>query len=113
MDVALHVAQEEAEKANKKAEELAQLSLYDPSPLIRFDVDHNKLLYVNPAAFNRYSDIFRKGVDHPLLANITEFALNALSQRRTITREVSIGDCHVSAVDYAQPVRRRAHRYIV
>ncbi|MDE1900705.1 MAG: response regulator [Alphaproteobacteria bacterium] len=87
----LREARDTAKKAQKKAEELAQLSLYDPSPLIRFDIDHRKLLYVNPAAFNRYSDIFQKGVDHPLLADITEIALRAFSQRRTVTREVAVG----------------------
>jgi signal transduction histidine kinase len=90
-EAALHQARADAEKAQKKAEELAQLSLYDPSPLIRFDIDNQKLLYVNPAAFNKYSDIFRKGVDHPLLANLNGIAGQAFNQRRTMVREVSIG----------------------
>lgn len=90
-EAALQQARADAEKAQKKAEELAQLSLYDPSPLIRFDIDNQKLLYVNPAAFNKYSDIFRKGVDHPLLANLNGIAGQAFNQRRTMVREVSIG----------------------
>ena len=87
----LRQAKEEVERARKKAEELAQFPLYDPSPLIRFDLDNRSLLFVNPAAFNKYSDIFKKGAEHPLLANIQVPASQAFRERRTITREVTIG----------------------
>ena len=87
----LRLAKEEAEKARKKAEELAQFPLYDPSPLIRFDLGTRALLFVNPAAFNKYSDIFKKGADHPLLAEIQVPAAQAFRERRTITREVVVG----------------------
>ena len=95
----LQRAREEAEKARKKVEELAQFPLYDPSPLIRFDLDKGKLLFVNPAAFNKYSDIFRKGADHPLLANLAEPAARAFQERRSVTREVTIG-----SVTYQQTI---------
>lgn len=95
----LRLAKEEAEKARKKAEELALFPLYSPSPLIRFDIDNHKLLYVNPAAFNKYSDIFAKGSSHPLLDGIQEPAARAFRERRTMTREVTIG-----AVTYLQEI---------
>lgn len=95
----LRQAKETAEKAQKKAEDLAQFPLYDPSPLIKFHLDNRKLLYVNPATFNRYSDIFKKGVDHPLLENINEPAQQAFLERRSITREITVGN-----VTYQQAV---------
>lgn len=88
----LRLARETAERERKKADELAQFPLYDPSPLIRFDLDNQKLLYVNPAAFNKYSDIFVKGAAHPLLQGIHEPAAQAFRERHTVTREVVVGN---------------------
>ncbi len=87
----LRIARETAERERKKADELAQFPLYDPSPLIRFDLDNQKLLYVNPAAFNKYSDIFLKGASHLLLAGIRLPAEQAFRERHTVTREVTVG----------------------
>lgn len=87
----LRLAREAAERERKKADELAQFPLYDPSPLLRYDLDNQKLLYVNPAAFNKYSDIFIKGGLHPLLLGIHEHAAHAFRERHTVTREVSVG----------------------
>lgn len=88
----LRQAKETAERERKKADELAQFPLYDPSPLIRFDLERQKLLYVNPAAFNKYSDIFIKGASHPLLNGIQEPAAQAFRERHTVSREVVIGN---------------------
>ena len=95
----LRIARETAERERKKADELAQFPLYDPSPLIRFDLDSQKLLYVNPAAFNKYSDIFVKGAKHPLLDGIHEPAAQAFRERHTVTREVV-----VNGITYQQAI---------
>lgn len=95
----LRIARETAERERKKADELAQFPLYDPSPLIRFDVDNQKLLYVNPAAFNKYSDIFVKGASHPLLKDIHIPADQAFRERHTVMREVV-----VNGITYQQAI---------
>ncbi len=80
-----------AEKAQKKAEEIAQFPLHNPDPLMKIDIDKEALLFVNPAAYNKYSDILKKGMSHPLLAGIIMDARKAYDDRKPVMREVIIG----------------------
>lgn len=80
-----------AEKAQKKAEDIAQFPLHNPDPLMKIDIDKEALLFVNPAAYNKHSDILKKGMAHPLLAGILMDARKAYDERKPITREVVIG----------------------
>lgn len=84
-------AKTSAEKAQKKAEEIAQFPLHNPDPLLKIDIDREALLFVNPAAYNKYSDILKKGIAHPLLADIIRDARKAYDERKPITREVTVG----------------------
>lgn len=86
----LQEAKSKAEKAQKKAEDIAQLPLHSPDPLIRIDVETHKILFVNPAAFNRYADILKLGVEHPLLQGIIDTAHKAFNLQKAQTREVEV-----------------------
>jgi signal transduction histidine kinase/DNA-binding response OmpR family regulator len=84
-------ARDAARQAKKKAEEIAQLPMNNPDPLINVDCTQNTLLFVNPAAYNRYSDILVKGTQHPLLVDILRVADEAYSLGRSVKREVMVG----------------------
>lgn len=84
-------ARDAARQAKKKAEEIAQLPMNNPDPLINVDCTQNTLLFVNPAAYNRYSDILVKGTQHPLLVDILRVADEAYTLGRSVKREVMVG----------------------
>ncbi len=84
-------ARDAARLAKKQAEDIAQLPMNSPDPLIKVDCDKDVLLFVNPAAYNRYSDILSKGTQHPLLVGIKLVAEEAYALGRSITREVTVG----------------------
>ncbi|MGB4101559.1 MAG: ATP-binding protein [Alphaproteobacteria bacterium] len=92
-------ARDTATTAQKKAEELAHFALNNPDPLIKIDCETGALQFVNPAAYNKYSDILTKGIKHPLLAGILAVAEDAYQRGRSVTREVIVG-----AVTYQQVV---------
>lgn len=92
-------ARNAATKAQKKSEEIAQFPLNSPDPLLKVDCDHAKLLFINPAAYNKYSDILRRGLDHPLLVDVLAVADEAYRLGRSMTREVQVG-----AITYQQVV---------
>ncbi len=85
-------AKEEALKAKEQAESLAQFPLHNPHPLLKIDVDKAKLLFVNPAGYNSYSDLLTLGLKHPLLKDVHEIALRAFVQNKPFTREITVGD---------------------
>lgn len=85
-------AKETAEKAQKKAEDIAQFPLHSPDPLLKIDFAKESLLFVNPAAYNKYSDILRKGLTHPLLKDVVEAAQQSFMERKPVTREITVGN---------------------
>ena len=84
-------ARDAARLAKKQAEDIAQLPMNSPDPLIKVDCDNDVLLFVNPAAYNKYSDILSLGTKHPLLVDIKKVAEEAYGLGRSITREVIVG----------------------
>ena len=85
-------AEAELESARKKAEELTQFPLNSPEPLIRVDLGARQVVFTNPAAYNKYSDILIKNIEHPLLDGVVDAGLQAFEQRHSVVREISIGD---------------------
>ena len=92
-------ARNSARQAHKLADDVAQLAMQNPNPLIKVDCEKDSLLFVNPAAYNKYSDILIKGTKHPLLADIHVVAQDAYRIGRSVTREVIVG-----AIIYQQVV---------
>lgn len=84
-------AHEQAEKLRLRAEEIAQFPLNSPYPLMKVDIEHGIVLYINPAAYNYYPDILTSGMEHPLLVGLRSPGEEAYAQHCSVTREVSAG----------------------
>ncbi len=88
-----------AEQAQRKAEDIAQLPMNNPDPLLKIDLLSEKILFFNPAAYNRYPELLTEALQHPLLHDIAAFGAQAFNERKSLTREVQIGDiCYQQVV---------------
>lgn len=74
--------------AKRETEEIVQLALNNPYPLIQ--VTHSgKILFANPAAMTRFPDIKDLGVKHPVLDGVLQYFE---TDSGVTTREVALGN---------------------
>jgi len=83
----LQTAQNFLRLAKQETLETAQLSLRNPYPLIQISAE-GKVIFLNPAAFEKFPGIREKGLQHPVLSGLEIF----LTKNEIATREVSYGD---------------------
>ena len=76
--------------ANQEIARLATFPLVNPDPMIEVSFE-GEVSYLNPAAEDRFPDLIEKGLQHPLLVNLTEMpALLQQAEQQEVVREIEI-----------------------
>ena len=59
------------QQVKQETRETAQLSLNNPHPLIHISQDR-EIIFINPAAMEKFKDILNTGIKHPILSKVNE-----------------------------------------
>ena len=82
--------------AKRETEEIVQLALNNPYPLIQLSAG-GQILFANPIAMSRFPEIREDGLEHDILDGV----LSLSQERSVVTREVVVDD-----IVYAQTIAR-------
>ena len=85
--------------AKRETEEIVQLALNNPYPLIQLSAG-GQILFANPIAMSRFPEIREDGLEHDILDGV----LSLSQERSVVTREVVVDD-----IVYAQTIARSGH----
>lgn len=83
----LGAAQELLKRAKQEVQEIAQLPLSNPHPLIQISRT-GEIIFANPAAFEKFPDIKEKGARHPVIIGLQD----AIAKNETAAREVTLNN---------------------
>lgn len=92
-------SREALKRAKQETEEIVQLALNNPYPLIQLS-ENGQILFANSIAMSRFPDIREEGLAHDILDGVLSFS----QERSVVTREVVIDN-----IVYAQTIARSGH----
>ncbi len=94
------------DNALHQLEQIKQMPRNNPNPVICINFD-GEVVFVNPAALEKYPDIEKKGFDHPILSdldNLKQDSLDKPDANHMLEREINFGgffyEQHISSVGH-------------
>ena len=69
--------------AKKETEEISQIALKTPYPLIQ--ISENKVIFINPAALEAFPDVMQKGIQHSIFSDIKKFNSSSFPIKREVS----------------------------
>ncbi len=98
----------ERKQAEGRAAWLASFPEHNPNPIVEIDLADGRFHYINPAAQRLFPDLSARGLDHPMVAGLAQFAKPLAEETEdTIRRELAVDDRWYSqTINYISDVRR-------